>query len=776
MGYHKEILDLIYEPVCFVNRRYEIVSANKAFFMSFASKETNIKGFSLKNIFGEEIFNNLIKPDFDLCLTGEKLSKKYLDFIDPYANERKMYAEYYVYHDIENELDGVFIIFNKSPEEKALMPDTKFKALLENAPDGVAIINTQGFFKYASPQALRIFGYKADDFIGHSGQEFTHPEDLAKVFSIFNELIANPSKVISHEYRFKNKYGTYTWIETTFKNMVHDELIRGFILNFTDVSERRLSHQKLKQSEEKFRRFVESANDIIYQLDPQGNFTYLSPNLPDILGYETEELVGKAIRRIIHPDDFTKFKSFLDEVLATAEKKSGIEYRIKHKNGNWEWHLSNGSPLLNLKNEVYSYLGIARDINERKEFEKKLMQQNLEYEHLNEQLKKTNKELLLAKENAENASKLKTEFLQNLSHEIRTPMNGIMGFSQLLDDDSLSKEDRKYYSDIVLSSSEQLLRIIDDILEISTLETKQDDLNETEFCLNDFLMELFSIFNQNSKQNKIPLYIIKELADDKSYIRSDKSKLNKILSNLLENALKFTEEGYVELGYFIENESLILYVKDTGKGISKQAQSKIFERFAQENNEIASSFGGLGLGLSISKENAELLGGRIGLESEPGKGSTFFVRIPYKPTSPIIEEKKSDAFFENTAVSNKYTILVAEDEHVNYMYIETLFEKEIDGVYTLIHAKNGKEAVDICYDNNEIDIVLMDIKMPVMNGHRATVKIKTKYPDLPVIAQTAYSTESEKQKALNSGCDDFIPKPIEKEKLLNMINTYLKQF
>jgi PAS domain S-box-containing protein len=255
----------------------------------------------------------------------------------------------------------------------------------------VAIINTQGFFKYASPQALRIFGYKADDFIGHSGQEFTHPEDLAKVFSIFNELIANPSKVISHEYRFKNKYGSYTWIETTFKNMVHDELIRGFVLNFTDVSERRLSHQKLKQSEEKFRRFVESANDIIYQLDPQGNFTYLSPNLPDILGYETEELVGKAIRRIIHPDDFTKFKSFLDEVLATAEKKSGIEYRIKHKNGNWEWHLSNGSPLLNLKNEVYSYLGIARDINERKEFEKKLLQQNLEYEHLNEQLKKQTK-------------------------------------------------------------------------------------------------------------------------------------------------------------------------------------------------------------------------------------------------------------------------------------------------------------------------------------------------------------------------------------------------
>ena len=358
-----------------------------------------------------------------------------------------------------------------------------------------------------------------------------------------------------------------------------------------------------------------------------------------------------------------------------------------------------------------------------------------------------------------------------MSHEIRTPMNGIIGFSEILNDANLSAEERKNFSTFIKNSGLQLLRIIDDILEISTLETKQLIINEEPFSLNDLLIELFSIFNIKSKDQNIPIYLKKGLSDSNCHIISDKSKLIKILSNLLENALKFTNNGYIEMGYYLKEKNIILYIKDTGIGISIENREIIFERFAQEEKEISRKQGGLGLGLSISKENAQLLGGNITLESEKGKGSTFFISIPYKPdmknSNNSINKSELDSF-------RKFTILIAEDEEINFLYLETILHKIISQEIVIIHAKNGKEAFDLCKENKNIDIVLMDIKMPIMNGYDATMMIKSIYPDLPIIAQTAYSMESDKELALQKGCDDFISKPINKEKLFELVNKYLE--
>jgi len=353
-------------------------------------------------------------------------------------------------------------------------------------------------------------------------------------------------------------------------------------------------------------------------------------------------------------------------------------------------------------------------------------------------------------------------------------MNGIIGFSELLDDPDISHEKRKYYSKIVQNSSQQLLRIIDDILEISTIETRQQQVREDTFNLNDLIMELFSIYDLKSKERKIPLYIKKEFSDKKSTIISDKAKLNRILGNLIENAIKFTNSGFIELGYFKKGHHLIIYVKDTGIGISPQNFDKIFERFSQEEKEISCNHGGLGLGLSISKENAKLLGGDIHLESEKGKGSIFYVTIPYR----TIENQTNN--LENRAGNNSLNnealvILLAEDEEMNYLFFEALFQDKLNIEYKLIHARNGKEAVDICLTNNDIDIVLMDIKMPVLNGYKAAQKIKLKKPDLPIIAQTAYSTQRDKEIAIKNGCDDFISKPINKNDLFDLIEKYLKR-
>lgn len=381
--------------------------------------------------------------------------------------------------------------------------------------------------------------------------------------------------------------------------------------------------------------------------------------------------------------------------------------------------------------------------------------------------KKYEAELIKAKEKAEQANKLKSLFLQNMSHEVRTPMNGIIGFANMLNEADISPEKQLYYSKVIQESSYQLLKIIDDILEITTLDSKQTKTNIEDICLNDLLSDLLSNYNTKATVKNIPIHLKTELDREQSLIRSDKFKLTKIISNLLDNALKFTKTGYVEFGYAKKGENIILYVKDTGIGISPSNIKNIFDRFSQEEKELSRNYGGLGLGLSISRENAYLLGGDITLKSEKGKGSVFYLTIPYKPVNNMQIKETLASSNKNIKKDKAYRILVAEDEEINYLYLKDLLET-LPRI-TVIHANNGKEAIDICLSDKNIDLVLMDIKMPEIDGHTATKEIKAVLPELPIVAQTAFSTEAEKNLAISYGFDDFISKPLNKEKLFMII-------
>jgi signal transduction histidine kinase/PAS domain-containing protein len=371
-------------------------------------------------------------------------------------------------------------------------------------------------------------------------------------------------------------------------------------------------------------------------------------------------------------------------------------------------------------------------------------------------------QLKLAKEESENANKLQTEFLQNMSHEIRTPLNGINGFVELLANENTSKERKKQFVQIIQSSSNQLMIIIEDLLEISKLATKQIEPYMEDINLNDLVIKIYTKFEIEAKKQGLMVYLNKSLPDEKAIILADEDMLNRIFDVLLGNALKFTHKGYIEFGYSLSSENLILKVKDTGIGIAPEKQAIIFERFAQEDGSLTRSVGGLGLGLAIAREYAILLNGDIKVESIKGQGSTFYVHFPLSVFKTQLPEFSSENIITK--------ILVVDDVETNYLYLEQIL-LDIQTKHEIFHTINGLEAVEFVRKNPETKLVIMDIVMPVMDGISATKLIKQEFPHIPVIIQSAYLTE--KERAIQAGCDEFISKPISLSNFVKKINIFL---
>ncbi|MFO7940374.1 MAG: ATP-binding protein, partial [Bacteroidales bacterium] len=360
----------------------------------------------------------------------------------------------------------------------------------------------------------------------------------------------------------------------------------------------------------------------------------------------------------------------------------------------------------------------------------------------------------------------KSAFLANMSHEIRTPMNGIIGFSEMLVAQGVSDEKRAFYAKIVIDSSKQLLTIVNDILDISMLDTGQVQVKDEPVFVNQLLKDLYNTYLPQAQEQALTLHYTTDLPDDQCQIQSDHTRLRQIIQNLLNNALKFTQKGSITFGYTQNNNQLIFYVTDTGIGISAEKKENIFDRFYQEELDITRQYGGTGLGLAISKDLVHLLGGSIWVESTKNEGTTFYFSLPYQtsdqPDTPKENNKQKDT-------KAQLTILVAEDEELNYLYIEEVLTEH--GAH-LLHARNGIESVELCKRHPEIDLVLMDLKMPKMNGYEAAKEIKALYPDLPIVAQTAYAMSGDREKTLEAGFDDYIAKPMKPDSLKTLIENY----
>ncbi len=381
------------------------------------------------------------------------------------------------------------------------------------------------------------------------------------------------------------------------------------------------------------------------------------------------------------------------------------------------------------------------------------------------------KQLEISKYKAEESDKLKSSFLANLSHEIRTPMNAIVGFSDLLSNPDLDENDKSEYLKIINRSGTNLVSIIEDLIEMSKIDAHQIKPKYKGINLNKCIRELYETIKITiPKDKKIDFYVIECPNPIEKYLLTDVTKLKQILVNLIANAIKFTDEGSISFGYEVnENDGTVVFiVKDTGRGIDEKNLNAIFDRFLRIEDHFHAESSGLGLGLAISKAYIEMLGGSIAVHSSFGNGSIFTFKIPlvFDESEKKIATKTNAGFYHN---SGNETILIAEDDNINFLLLKKILQLRN---YTVLRANNGQEAVDICMVNKDIDLVFMDVKMPVMNGLDAFKIIKKTNPDLIVIAQTAYSSAEDKEMILNLGFKNYITKPLNKEKIFELLDEF----
>lgn len=526
-----------------------------------------------------------------------------------------------------------------------------------------------------------------------------------------------------------------------FDNKGNLELLKGYIFDDTERKKATGELQKLSMA-------IEQSPASVIITDTKGNIEYVNPKFSEVTGYSFDEVLGKNPRILKSGNLSVDTYSELWKKITNGGTWTG-EFQNKKKDGTLYWESSSISPIKTETGATTHFLAVKEDITEKKKYEE---------------------ELIIARDQAQESNRLKSAFLATMSHELRTPLNAIIGFSGLVDKDVPKPEIIKY-SNIINKSGNHLLNIIEDIFSVSLLQTGHSKIILEKFDLSDLLLTLSKFANIeiiNKNKNKLKLSFKPEIKDSKIILNSDRTKLFQVLINFIKNAIEYSDSGKIEIGYSLENDDIEFYVKDTGIGIQADKMEIIFEQFRQIDDTHTRIHGGVGLGLAICSEIAKLLEGKIWAESIHGKGSTFFFSIKnvINRDRVLVEQRITLPDLKNN------TILIAEDEELNYLLLETYL---IPTGANVIWAKNGEESIEYCKNNPQIDLVLMDIRMPGIDGLEATKQIKVLRPELTIIAQTAYALDEERVKILSSGCEDCISKPIKPDNLMKVLKIHFKK-
>ena len=541
-----------------------------------------------------------------------------------------------------------------------------------------------------------------------------------------------------------------------------------------ELNERKKAEQQLIQEKSLLSSMINAIPDLIFYKNKDNVYLGCNDAFCKFNNKQATEIIGK--------DDYHVFpeneaKHYFEEDQKLIKEKQVFRMESWETNSKGEKFLLDvlKVPFIDEKGNPLGIVGICHDMTERYKIEIDLKK---------------------AKEKAEESDKLKSSFLANMSHEIRTPMNAIIGFSDLLvDPDTKEGDEREELVTHINNNCNTLLHLIDDIIDLAKIEANELTVFIKTTDINNTLQELFEIFNETKKKigkKHIEINLDKSFFKENFYLKTDPYRFRQIMTNLIDNALKYTETGSINLGYKILNDINLVefYIQDTGIGIPKDKQQEIFERFNKIETDKSKLYRGTGLGLTITQNLIEQLGGTIRVESDPdsyrennlpdglpadrhGKagGSTFYFTLPLNVSENIEVSNIEKHIVEKHQIWKNKTILIAEDEESNYKFLEVLLSKK--GI-NLLRAENGYEAIEICKGHKQIDLILMDIKMPGMSGLEATMKIKQIKPEIPIIIQTAYAMQNDEKECIEAGCDDYIAKPIKKEKLFSILAKWIK--
>jgi len=637
---------------------------------------------------------------------------------------------------------------HKKAEDALKASEEKYRTIFENVQDVFYQINLSGIITEISPSIKIFIELSREKIIGTSVYNlYNKPEDRV----LFLDAIMKNGKVRDYEIEFKTKTGKIKSVSVNASLIFDTEgkpsHIDGALRDITD-------HKRAEEEISMLAYSLKSVSECVCITDMEDKILFGNESFLKTYGYNINELIGNQISIVRSKNNV---QEIVQEILpATINGGWKGELFNKRKDGSeFPIHLST-SVIKDKNGKSLGLIGVAKDVTEHK---------------------KAEKELIEAKNKAEESDRLKSAFLANMSHEIRTPMNGILGFAELLKEPMLSGEEQLEYIDIIEQSGNRMLNIINDIVSISKVESGQMEVSIKETNINEQIEYINTFFKPEAEKKGIKLHVKNSLHSKKTIIKSDREKIYAILTNLVKNALKFTHTGTIEFGFSPKTKGelseLEFYVKDTGVGIKPEHKQIIFERFRQSNDSLNRNYEGAGLGLAISKAYVEMLGGRIWVESEEGKGSTFYFTIPVntEPEERIVVENIVKADVEESQMK-KLKILIVEDDESNLKFITVTVKTFCDKI---LKAKTGIEAVEACRNNPDIDLIFMDIKMPEMDGYEATRKIRQFNTEVIIIAQTAFALTGDREKAFAAGCNDYISKPIRKDKLKELIQQYFKK-
>ncbi len=642
----------------------------------------------------------------------------------------------------------------KKDQESLKASEQRYHNLFENVQDVFYQIDLAGIIQDISPSIKHFSEFSRDEIIGTKVSDLYFDQDDRELF--LNE-IKNKGEVRGYELTIRTKSGKKRFASIN-ASLIADvdgkpNHIDGAL---RDITERKLAEDKIREKDIQFRKLSSNLPDLIFQFSRKPDGTYCVPiaseGIKNIFGCSPEDVLDDfaPIGRVIFPEDAERVISEI-EYSAKHLTYFTCEFRVQIPGKPIQWIFSRSTPE-KLADGSITWYGFNANITE---------------------MKQTEMELVKAKEKAEESDRLKSTFLANMSHEIRTPMNGILGFAGLLKEQHLSGEEQQNYISIIEKSGKRMLNIIGDIVSISKIESGQMEVSINETDINEQIEFIDTFFRPEVEKKGIRLLVTKALPANECHIKTDREKIYAILTNIVGNALKYTHAGSIKIGVEKKGDFLEFFVKDTGKGVPENQRKIIFERFRQSNDLITEPYEGAGLGLSISKAYVEMLGGEIWLESELGKGSAFYFTIPYNAdmiAKPSII--KGAAKTEADQQVKKLKILIAEDDEDSASFLSTTLQNSSREILT---AGTGFEAVEACRNNPDIDLILMDIRMPELDGYSATQQIRQFNKDVIIIAQTAFAMTGDREKAIAAGCNDHLSKPVIIEELRRLMQQYLSK-